>query len=162
MMTNPCLLAVESWLYSDPIDLTRAESGDHFPSAFLAASLICRLKLKFAKLHRHGTTKHLSANVNICMHLCVYVHPTEGSDKEAFLPLLLSDCSNARALLLPLHVGFGFFLLVLLLLLNTHRLQGLESRWKGGGGVRKNQGIQEQHINVDFTRVVGYSLETYL
>jgi len=62
----------------------------------------------------------------------VYVHPAEGSNKGACLPFFLSDCSSARAPLLPLHVGFAFVLLILLLLLNTHRMQGSEGRWRGG------------------------------
>lgn len=46
------------------------------------------------------------------------------------MPSSLSDCSHARAALLPLHVGFAFVSLFLFSPVNTHRLQGSEDRWR--------------------------------
>lgn len=56
--------------------------------------------------------RHPSTNLNscmlVCVHVCVYVHPTGVSSKGACLSFFPSDCLTTRAPLLPLYVGFCF------------------------------------------------------
>lgn len=64
---------------------------------------------------------HLFTNVNVCMHVCVYINPDEGSEEVTCLPFC-QPTQPQELLSLPLHVGFAFVPLGLFSSVNTHRL----------------------------------------
>lgn len=96
---------------------------------------------------------HLLTNVNVaCWCVCVYVNPAKGSEQVTCLPSVrLLNCKRSF-LALACRFCFCFFGFVF----TSVYSQTARFRRQVEGGEKK------QHINVDFTRVVGYSLETYL